>query len=504
METEPLLPRELRVVPGGPGSDDHDDGTSRSVDFEGSHRERTNTYADVLRNKDIRNQTEVKVYGRRWYILFMFSLLGLGQGCVWNSFGPISQSIKDVFGWQDSTIALSTNWACITYVLSSVFFSWLLEVKGLRVSVILTSALLVVGCGIKCISKWDPYFTWLAHLGCIVSGFAGPVVMAGPPCVSATWFPANGRTTATAIMIVSNYLGVALSFILGPLIVNTHTTYNNITTPTPNISYISSDIFIDFSNTSNVTVAPPTLAPSKDNESIEAQRAEIMILLYIEEAFHVIVFICILIYFPPHPPLPPTISASTDRVSFIRGLGQAFCHARLWVMAIPYGLGLGVYNCWNAILDVNLSPLGIQQSEAGWLGFYAVMAGCTGALIVSWISDHFLGHMKIFCIVLFIGAGGSALWSMLLIGQYIPFNSGELYTSIIVGGLLIYTCIALFFEMACESAYPIAESVISGMFALLNNICGVTFLLLFYIPNIGTEWMNWCFIMNSCSIFIMF
>ena len=55
----------------------------------------------------------------------------------------------------------------------------------------------------------------LMHVGHFLNGLGGPVAMAAPPILSAVWFPAKERTTATAIGTVLNYFGVALSFIMG-------------------------------------------------------------------------------------------------------------------------------------------------------------------------------------------------------------------------------------------------------------------------------------------------
>ena len=43
----------------------------------------------------------------------------------------------------------------------------------------------------------------------------GPVAMGGAPLLSATWFPAHQRTTATAVGSVLNGIGVSVSFIVG-------------------------------------------------------------------------------------------------------------------------------------------------------------------------------------------------------------------------------------------------------------------------------------------------
>lgn len=73
------------------------------------------------------------VYKRRWYILTIFSLIAGVQAAAWNTWGPITGSAEDVFGWSDGTIALLENWGPIAYIVSFLFFSWLMDVKGMLV-----------------------------------------------------------------------------------------------------------------------------------------------------------------------------------------------------------------------------------------------------------------------------------------------------------------------------------------------------------------------------------
>ena len=73
---------------------------------------------------------EVRVYTRRWYILILYFVLATNHFMVWNTFGPISSTAEDAFGWEDSMIALLSNWGPISYLLAGVFFSWVLDVKG--------------------------------------------------------------------------------------------------------------------------------------------------------------------------------------------------------------------------------------------------------------------------------------------------------------------------------------------------------------------------------------
>lgn len=71
------------------------------------------------------------VYKRRWYILTIFSLIAGVQAAAWNTWGPITGSAEDVFGWSVGTIALLENWGPIAYIVSFLFFSWLMDVKGM-------------------------------------------------------------------------------------------------------------------------------------------------------------------------------------------------------------------------------------------------------------------------------------------------------------------------------------------------------------------------------------
>ena len=75
--------------------------------------------------------SQLKVFKRRWYIMVLFSLVYITQSSIWNTWGPLTNSAEVAFGWSLDDIALLTNWGCIMYVSSTVFFSWMMDVKGL-------------------------------------------------------------------------------------------------------------------------------------------------------------------------------------------------------------------------------------------------------------------------------------------------------------------------------------------------------------------------------------
>lgn len=61
---------------------------------------------------------QLQVYTRRWYVLTMFGMVNFTQNLVWNTWGPITQSAKAVFGWSDSQIGQFANMGNIAYLVT--------------------------------------------------------------------------------------------------------------------------------------------------------------------------------------------------------------------------------------------------------------------------------------------------------------------------------------------------------------------------------------------------
>ncbi|NXF35202.1 DIRC2 protein, partial [Nyctibius bracteatus] len=230
-----------------------------------------------------------RVYGRRWLVLLLFSLLGFAQGLVWNSWGPIQNSARLAFGFSGWDIALLVFWGPIGFA-PCFFFMWLMDKKGLRVTVLLTSSLMVLGAGLRCVPVSDPEIRKkLIHGGQLLNGLAGPTVMNAAPFLSTTWFSPDERATATAIASLLNYLGAAGAFLVGPLVV-----------PSPNgTSHLP---LVSQSNTEHI------------KDRIEA-------VLYAEFGMVSLIFSAALAYFPSRPPFPPSVAAASQRLSYRR----SFC-----------------------------------------------------------------------------------------------------------------------------------------------------------------------------------
>ncbi|XP_072048091.1 solute carrier family 49 member 4 homolog [Amphiura filiformis] len=296
-----------------------------------------------------------------------------------------------------------------------------------------------------------------AHIGQIFIGLGGPICQGGSPALSATWFPANQRTTSTAIATVAGILGSSASFLIGPMIVSDVKSINNTDLfPSHNIS----------------------------NGSIYLTQDECGMAL----------FFCVLImcYFPAKPPSPPSISASAQREDFIFGAFKLIRHREFWLLGLAYALALGIGQAWmTQIAIIFENTMDVQQDTTGMIAFFASMMGIVGAIFFGGCIDILGGKMK--TVLLLIQTAGLALfiWYILLATGFINFHLAMLYVCIICLFFFMNGAIPVYYEITVEASYPIAEGIITLTITWLMNVFGLVFLCVFMVPDIGASWMNY-------------
>eukprot|EP00042_Codosiga_hollandica_P026637 m.127234 g.127234 ORF g.127234 m.127234 type:complete len:275 (+) comp52257_c0_seq4:149-973(+) len=165
---------------------------------------------------------EVQVSATRWWMLALTAAMAFEQGWIWNTWGPIAGSVQSAFDWSNGMIALLANYGAICYLIMFIPSAWVLDVKGLRPACLFAAGLMFLATSIRCFSSQQLATTVSAHIGAFINGLAGPMVSSFPPLLSSTWFPPGQRTTATAVTTLSQYLGVAFSFVMGPQLMPAH------------------------------------------------------------------------------------------------------------------------------------------------------------------------------------------------------------------------------------------------------------------------------------------
>ena len=186
----------------------------------------------------------------------------------------------------------SLGYGPIAFIPLAFPFMWVLDRLGLRIPMLSGSWILAVGMGIRCFVPNNPGPKWvsLIHLGHIMIGIVGPLALITPPHLSSVWFPPKQRTFATSIMVMAQSVGTALAFIVIPYL---------------------------------------------------TQHYSIHTMLYVQAEFGLFVALLATIYFPSHPPTPPSQSATIERTKFWSSLKSLMCNRAFIVVAISGGLITG-------------------------------------------------------------------------------------------------------------------------------------------------------------------
>ncbi|XP_069980084.1 solute carrier family 49 member 4 homolog [Penaeus vannamei] len=399
-------------------------------------------------------EVTTKTYFTRFWILFIFSFLAWFQCAQWNTWGPISESVSVAFpGWGAETVAMMGNWGTIMFVVGIVPMCWLMEAKGLRAGVLACAGLIAAGTIMRIIpfaTSSDVFFTVMSHLCAICVGLAATLVMAAPPTIAAVWFPPEERTTATAVSQVLNQLGNVGSY-MEPLLVRS----------------------------------------PRNGTTTEEIRSDIKRLLYIDAAIAVALLAAILVYFPKKPPLPPSVTSSVERYDFLTSMKKVFRNRDLLLVTISFGITVGIPLTWLSVLNFSLRELGIDQDDAMWVGLLAVVASGASGLLAGRATDLVYGHVKATLLALTEATLACFFWFFLLAWGAVAASRWQVYVSVVGGLALNFATAPLFMELAVEVSYPCPEVVVGGMLTGADNFVGLLFLFIFFIPNIGYEWVTY-------------
>ncbi|KAI6646556.1 hypothetical protein LOD99_12677 [Oopsacas minuta] len=400
----------------------------------------------------------------RFYILLLFCGFTFMQGLIWNNWGPIADSAEIVYKWDSggSVIALLTNLGPIAFVPGFILFPIIMNLFGLRYGILLGMLLTCIGAVMRIFTTSYPAATIIMYIAHFLNGLAGPASMGASTTISANWFPYNERTLATGIGGASVTLGVAISFIIGPLMVRQVNSTNITSTE---LSEVTTDIYH---------------------------------MLYVLAGVCVILFLLMLVYYPSKPKYPPSITAEEQRSNFIQTFRQLLTNVSFWIIFLCYGIATGVCSAWSGFLYPNLSMLKsikVTQVYVGWLGFYLTLAGVTSTIVTGMISDRLPRWKKSFLITAMVLAGITALLFTLFCNEMIKVGNMTYFVITLTGILLktfVNSTIGIYYELSAELGYPVPEVTSTTVLTLANNLAGFVFLLLAQFPQLGTSWMNWC------------
>ena len=485
------------------------------------------------------------VYTGRWAVLAVFSSLGCLQCIVWGTYGPISTCVDRIYGWDKSTVTTFSIFGPAVFIPCSFFISWAACTRGLRCTMLIGAAMLLVGTAARLLSLHEPMAFPLVVVCQLLASATGPVVLVLPPKLSSTWFPQEERTTATAIASLANSLGGAVLFILGPGMIH------------------------------GCDSLPRAASPA--DPAIVSARSQLRHLYFVQFGWALATVLAAMAYFPDAPPTPPsgtapttasragitnsiTIStascavarvgggitgrstgmdedtardallppvASDDAVhhnvdgatvgskalptgpvgllvgvggveGFIAGFRAAMMRPAYVALVIAFGTSAGVFSCWSNLLSLVLGPLGYGESDCAWLGFSSTIASVVGGVVVARVADRLQRQHVLLVIAAFVGASIAFVWFALAVQRSIGTSLTALYVACSLGGMFLAAAQPLAYELAIEVTYPVPEETSANLLVNVYNVGSLVAILATKSVSGAPTWMNWV-LAASCA-----
>ncbi|XP_046819208.1 solute carrier family 49 member 4-like [Vespa crabro] len=450
------------------------------------HRSLDNEYLEDLNEASNLINQDSEIPKERWIALALFGILSCSQCCIWNTWGPITISTMIAFTtWQKYHVALLSDWGCL--------------VAPIRMAAILSA----LAAFVRCFSCDETIFTITAHTAAILNGLSGVIIGPATALVSAVWFPRGERTTATGISSACNQFGMAVSYLIGPAVVDTKIPTNNTILNKKtyrNVRMYSRKERYYFRSPRRTTF--DTRSSSNNNHIQTILRVQIMSLMRIEFVIQSLVVVGILSFFPNHPNSFIDSVDMSSRLSLIDSILLLLKKKNMWQLCLAAAFSQGVTGPWLSMITITFDSM-VTQEEADKLAFWTIISGSIISLVASRVADIFQGHLRIGLYILLMISVVMFLWILLLENRILIFRKEELYAAVILGMSASWSTPALFLELASEIAFPVSEAIVGGYMIFLANLIGTLFYFSYFIPGIGDRWSTYCVFGNLLTATIL-
>ena len=408
-------------------------------------------------------------YRRRWYLLLVYSLLQAIAGFSNNIWRSSTINATFAFQWNTANFLLIMNWTPIIGLVICLPYAWLLRVKGLRHSILISSGFLTVGTGIMSITSELPYVTATVHVGQICIAVSNIITFVTISAFVTNWFPSGQSPYALAIAELAVFVGGALpSMVLTALI----------------------DVNLDVDPEEQVALS-------------KFIRNRFMYVIYTVFGSSALISLLILIYFPSHPPSPASEHRVCQTGNMLGEFRSLLSYKSVSILCITYGLTNGTYWTWNALADAIFFDvlLDFPRHQLNTLLYSA-----TGVYVLGLLIFGTCLQMRLLKTVLLCCYGVALVcmtWLILDCTNVIP--SGVIYNFAIPSVILpipMTLMVPIVYMLAFEMSDPIPEDISNAVLTWTPFPVQVILFLILLIPNVHLSWLNWTILFNVTVSFI--
>ncbi|CAH1369082.1 hypothetical protein MTP99_010570 [Tenebrio molitor] len=392
---------------------------------------------------------KLKVYKIRWFILAIFVLYSTSNAMQWIQYSIIANVIVKYYGVSTTWV----DWTSMLYMILYIPFifpgSYLLDKLGLRVAVLIGMVGTCAGAWIK-VGSVSPDRFWVGFLGQAVVALSQVFVLSVPARLAAVWFGPSQVSSACSIGVFGNQLGVALGFLIPPMIVS----------GSGNEEQIAKDLYILF----------------------------IAVGIYTSALLIIIIF-----FFKDEPPTPPSYaqtqpSENQESMSFLQSLKRLMLNRSYVLLLISYGINTGIFYAISTLLNqIILLYYPDSEEDAGRIGLVIVVAGMFGSVACGVILDRFHKFKETTLAVYALSLVGMVVYTFTL-------NEGiaVVYFTSALLGFFMTGLLPVGFEFGAELTYPEPEGTSAGLLNASAQVFGIAFTNIYSVifNNLNDIWAN--------------
>lgn len=385
-----------------------------------------------MANQTNHHHEAMKVYKKRFLILLLFCLYSMINSFQWIEYSSLTNVISQFYNVDN----MAVNWTSVIYMVTYIPFilpaSWLLEFIGLRYAVIIGSAGTTIGAAIKCFSVHETGFV-ITMFGQTIVALSQLFIISVPPLLAAVWYPDNQVSTATAFGVFGNQLGIALGFIIPPLMLPDVSTKIAIATGLKSLFY---SVFI----------------------------------------MSLILTVAIILFFDNEPQKPPGSARLRAQMgcqaptpaSFLASIVTVCKDKNYVLLVISYGINVGAFYAVSTVLNQMVAPIWPQLTYlAGAMGLIIVISGMVGSVVCGQALDRTHAFKTVTVLIYLF-----SLLSMILFAFVVrlPNMIWPLYATSAILGFFMTGYLPLGFEFAAEITYPQPENTTAGLLNLSAQV----------------------------------
>ena len=389
-------------------------------------------------------EPKLKIYRRRWLILFLFSCISFANGVLYTCIVSINDIISRYYKVKEDSVDWAGNIFPFMYIFMALPSAYLMTSMGLRSLVIVGASLNAIGTCLHFAGVFGNGYKFIMG-GQAAAALSFPTILQVPVRLSTVWFPEYEHAKATSVAMVAKVFGLGIGFLQPSYMV-------------PDVTN-SDDIYGGLFN------------------------------MYLSHVVFVLVcLVMIYIFFKEKPPLPPSFAAAASNFrsleesdkemaspTMIESVKVLSVNKNYLILTQAYAIYFGLYLFYVTCLNDMVSEL-VEDTYIGWMGFSADVAAIVGILLCSVLIDKFQAYQLCSLGLTFGVLVSWTMFTLALVRWKIPVVLFVTYCLVSLFGAPFFV---VGIEYSAEITYPISEGLSSAIILLLGNLYG--FLLVLFL-----------------------